>query len=257
MMFNVPEKKKAKNKIVVMTSGVCNEACGMFIHNIKNRGEAIVVGYAGNPKEPNMNYEVGQSPTMHADGGYFLKASSLRLNRQGIHVNMGVAATYKHDYSFRTNIPNEFQVNTVDEVVRLGRFGSARLSNFVGVALEVVEKYKKECNVDGNMIAENSKCSDENDNMGGNPCSGDGLWNWGMCVIDSCDKGMVYDYVNYECVIDVCTYVEGDGMTTTDIVAIVVISCITFVLLIVIIAVIILGVALGYNNKHSKYSIVG
>ena len=186
------------NEIIVFTDGYSYSATSIFIKNLQESGNAIIVGYNGNPSNEHKNdkFDASQSPSS-INVLFSNDTNVINLSKYGILVNgITFGETFNDSYvnKNKTPIPREYIINPIDERSNIyGKYFDFRYDEFINEAKRIFNKYKKECNPDNkNMVLYNSYCKFGNDiQIGGYKCI-DGRWR-NTCQISNCKKPYIFD----------------------------------------------------------------
>ena len=203
--FNTGKHKIRKpNEIIVFTDGVSYSATSMLIKNLQESGNAIIVGYNGNPSDIKKHdkFDSSQSPT--GVETFPNDTNVLKLNEYGIVVNgISNVETFNDSYinKDKTPIPREYLINPIDERSNIyGKYFDFRYDEFINEAKKIFSKYKNECNTNNkNMVLYNSYCKFGNDiQIGGYKCF-NGRW-FSICQISNCKKPYIFDTYAKRCI---------------------------------------------------------
>ncbi|EKE40828.1 hypothetical protein ENUP19_0057G0075 [Entamoeba nuttalli] len=202
-------KKNPRNPtdIIVMTDAFCYSACSLLAKGMKERGNAILVGYLGDPEGEKELYDVGQSPSVVVSPETIFTEQQLSdMDSVSLTMQISFAETYLHDYSYNQTIPREFIIEPVDELQFLDSYNN-RIELFASAALSLYNKYQTDCNPSNDRLVKRSQDCDSKITIehahGGYKCGVDGKWS-DECVATYCDNGYFFDFYNKKCVIDVC-----------------------------------------------------
>jgi len=193
------------NEIIVFTDGLSFSATSILIKNLQESGNAIIVGYNGNPSIAKKDYKFdsSQSPTSLND---LLQndINVINLQKYGIIVNgLSHIETFNDSYvnKEKTPIPREYIINPIDERSNIyNRYFDSRYDEFINEAKRIFKKYEKECNPNNkNMVLYNSYCKFGNDiQIGGYKCM-NGRWH-NTCQISNCKKPYIFDTYVKRCI---------------------------------------------------------
>ena len=193
------------NEIIVFTDGLSFSATSILIKNLQESGNAIIVGYNGNPSIAKKDYKFdsSQSPTSLND---LLQNDTnvINLQKYGIIVNgLSHIETFNDSYvnKEKTPIPREYIINPIDERSNIyNRYFDSRYDEFINEAKRIFKKYEKECNPNNkNMVLYNSYCKFGNDiQIGGYKCM-NGRWH-NTCQISNCNKPYIFDTYVKRCI---------------------------------------------------------
>ena len=193
-------KKKIKNKrnptdILVYTDGFTYSAAAMFIKYLNYNGGGITSGYFLNPNLENKTFDMGLSPTPI-------------LSLPGIIKSLPFVQTFYNPYNL--TCPLEYEITPVDEMANLyfTSFDQEEYDDFVNKSLNIFKKYKTYCNPKNKkLVFVTDKCDGKFKSSythGGYLCGDDGKWTE-TCVPSYCDIGYIFDHINQECIVDVCS----------------------------------------------------
>ncbi len=204
-IFNkIKGKIRKPNEIIVFTDSFSYSATSLFIKNLQESGNAIIVGYNGNPSEKKKKdkFDSSQGPTTVER--FPNDTNVINLNKYGIIVN-GISTLESFNDSFVkqnvTPIPREYIINPIDERSNIyGRYFDFRYDEFINEAKLIFNKYKKHCNPDNkNMVLYNPSCKFGNDiQIGGYKCI-NGKWS-DTCQISNCKKPYLFDTYVKRCI---------------------------------------------------------
>ena len=186
------------NQIIVFTDDYSYNATSLFIKNLQESGNAIIVGYNGNPSVIKKHDKFDSSQAPSAVNVLFKNDTNvINLSKYGIIVNgITFGETFNDSYinKEKTPIPREYIINPIDERSNIyGKYNDNRYNEFINEAKRIFNKYKKECNPDNKkMVLYNSYCKFGNDiQIGGYKCV-DGRWR-NTCQISNCKKPYIFD----------------------------------------------------------------
>ena len=194
-------KKKIKNKrnptdILVYTDGFSYSAAAIFIKYLNYNGGGITSGYFLNPNLENKTFDMGLSPTPIL--------SSLPGNIK----SLPFVQTFYNPYNL--TCPLEYEITPVDEMANLyiTSLDQGEYDDFVNKSLSIFKKYKTYCNPKNKkLVFVTDKCDGKFKSSythGGYLCGDDGKWTE-TCVPSYCDIGYIFDHINQECIVDVCS----------------------------------------------------
>ncbi|KAL7714043.1 VWFA domain-containing protein [Entamoeba marina] len=197
-------------EIVVFTDGYCYSVCSLLAKDLKEKGNAIVVGFEGDPEGDLNLFDAGQSPTFVIDSAATELNESDFITEIGGTLQISFVETYVTNYEYNETIPREFIIDPVDERVHIYKYDETKLGTFAESALEIIEKYKTSCNADNDklhLIKEWDVASDSVDHAYVGYLCDDGVWSTVETPV-YCDKGYFLDLNTRKCVENVC-YVES------------------------------------------------
>ena len=205
-MFNkIKGKIRKANEIIVFTDSFAFSATSLFIKNLQESGNAIIVGYNGNPSEKKKNekFDSSQSPSP-VNLSFKKDINAINLNKYGIIVEgitMGESYNDSYQNKQKTPIPREYLIYPIDERSNIyGRYNDNRYNEFINEAKRIFNKYKKQCNPNNkNMVLYNPSCKFGNNiQIGGYKCS-NGRWH-NTCQISNCKKPYIFDTYVKRCI---------------------------------------------------------
>ncbi len=205
-IFNkIKGKIRKPNEIIVFTDSFSYSATSLFIKNLQESGNAIIVGYNGNPSEKRKHDKFDSSQSPSTINFSFEKDNNvIKLNKYGIKVE-GITSgeTFSDRYinKKKTPIPREYLIYPIDERSNIyGKYNDNRYNEFINEAKRIFNKYKKECNPDNKkMVLYNSYCKFGNDiQIGGYKCI-NGKWS-DTCQISNCKKPYIFDTYVKRCI---------------------------------------------------------
>ncbi len=204
--FNkIKGKIRKANEIIVFTDGYAFSATSLFIKNLQESGNAIIVGYNGNPSEKRKHDKFDSSQSPSTINFSFEKDNNvIKLNKYGIKVE-GITSgeTFSDRYinKKKTPIPREYLIYPIDERSNIyGKYNDNRYNEFVKEGNRIFNKYKKQCNPNNKiMVLYNPSCKFGNTNqIGGYKCS-NGRWH-NTCQISNCKKPYIFDTYAKRCI---------------------------------------------------------
>ena len=211
--FDLKELKQNIRKpteIIVFTDSFSYSATSIFIKNLQESGNAIIVGYNGNPSEKKKNekFDSSQAPspvniTLQND------TNVINLKKYGIIVNgITFGETFNDSYVNKniTPIPREYIINPIDERSNIyDRYNDFSYLEFINEAKRIFKKYETECNPDNkNMVLLDNSCKfDDKNKIGGFKCI-NGKWSK-ECQASSCKKPYTFNTYTKECESNVYT----------------------------------------------------
>ena len=222
-------KKKLKNPrnptdFIVFTDGFSYSATALFLKYLQYYGGGITVGYFAHPDISKPFFDSGLSPSpifdhlrlqIFSPEGYkqFYQSSNIVFQVPGVQ-------TFYNPNNM--SVPLEYEFTPVDEIVDIYEVNINYKYNydiFVNKSLEIINKYKEECNPNNTKLVLVSKdCDGKFENKythGGYQCGENGKWS-NKCVASYCDLGYIFDHVNNKCIIDICTNRDKDDKDDKD-----------------------------------------
>ncbi|KAL7720399.1 EGF-like domain-containing protein [Entamoeba marina] len=215
-MFNLDSSWQIKlqnprkpTEIVIFTDGFCYSACSLLAKDLKEKGNAIVVGFEGDPEGDLNLFDAGQSPTFVIGSADTELEESNNITAIGGTLQISFVETYVTNYEYNETIPREFVIDPVDERVHIYKYDETKLDTFAESALEIIEKYKTSCNADNDklhLIKEWGVASDSFDHAFVGYLCDNGVWSTVETPV-YCDEGYYLDLNTRKCVENIC-YVE-------------------------------------------------
>ena len=207
---NVKGKIRKPNEIIVFTDGYSFSATSLFIKNLQETGNAIIVGYNGIPSKEKKNekFDASQSPSSVKTFNNDLNIINLIL--YGIYVyGITIDEIYNDSYINKniTPIPKEYLINPIDERSNIyGFYNDNRYLEFINEAKRIFRKYEYECNPDNkNLVLLDDHCKfDDKYLIGGYSCV-NCKWS-NKCEISNCLKPYTFNTYTRECVENDLTY---------------------------------------------------
>ncbi len=201
-------KKKIKNKrnptdILVYTDGFTYSAAAMFIKYLNYNGGGITSGYFLNPNLENKTFDMGLSPSPIIRNMWYIGES-----KNTITIQVPFVQTFYNPYNL--TCPLEYEITPVDEMANLyiTSLDQGEYDDFVNKSLSIFKKYKTYCNPKNKkLVFVTDKCDGKFKSSythGGYLCGDDGKWTE-TCVPSYCDIGYIFDHINQECIVDVCS----------------------------------------------------
>ena len=192
--------KRKPTEIIVFTPGFGED--GYFLHNLQESGNAIIVGYNGNPSEDKKNEKFPHSISFTSDEN--IKDDIIdNLKNYGINVNSISLKEYFDDSFINTNeapIPKEYKLNLIDERSYIyGEYEDRRYQEFVDEGKRIFFKYKTHCNTDNkNLVLLSDECKFNDDiKIGGYSCI-NGKWS-NICQVSNCKKPYIFNTYTKSC----------------------------------------------------------
>lgn len=225
--------RRDPRQIVVFTDGFCYSCCSCLVQKMKELGNAIIVGFDGNPYTENTNFDAGQSCSSVLSSEVMISAlpEVEELYELGFTMSLTFIESYSNNYKFNEVIPMEFMKYPIDDRFEYyGQFDETDedlFDKFTTKGLEIIEKYKEKCNPQNDRLVKratecDSKISIEHAH-GGYKCGNDGKWST-ECIATYCDEGYFYDFTNKECVENICAIDSSFGMMIIAIIALIMLT---------------------------------
>ncbi|BFU24573.1 hypothetical protein EHI8A_174350 [Entamoeba histolytica HM-1:IMSS-B] len=214
-LVNNPRKP---TDIVVFTDGFCYSACSLLTKGLREKGNAIIVGFEGDPEKENSFFDAGQSPTFVIEDINTLTPEAFDLHTYGGSMQISFFETYRFKYDYNETIPREFLLDPINERSNLYSYKESMIDSFADEAIQIINKYKNECDSNNKRLVKVDIACDKEILIehahGGYECGDDNKWTK-KCVASYCDDGFKFDYENQKCIIDVC-YSQDDSQSDND-----------------------------------------
>lgn len=209
-IINFNQKRRNATQIIIFTDGLLFSSGSLFMNSIQESGNAIIIGYNGNPsnKKKDIKFEASQSPSytnynIDDENIKYLKNKNIIV--QSITCIESFSDIYlSRNYSF---IPREFDKNLIDERSNIfGEYNDLKYDNFINESKRYLNKYINNCNDENlNLVLLNDSCDFSNKySYGGNTCQ-NGIWS-GSCRITYCDEEFEYNTYLKNCKTEKCIY---------------------------------------------------
>ena len=189
---NIKSKTRKPTEIIVFTDSFSYSTTSFFIKNLHETGNAIIVGYNGNPSEEKKNDKFDSSQSPSTVSTYNNDSNIINLKKYNIIVN-GITIHESFNDSFInknvTPIPREYLINPIDERSKIfGQYNDNRYQEFINEGLRIFKKYESECNNDNpNLVLLNDSCKFNDQNLIGGFTCVNGKWS-NTCKISGCLK---------------------------------------------------------------------
>lgn len=209
-IINFNQKRRNATQIIIFTDGLLFSSGSLFMNSIQESGNAIIIGYNGNPsnKKKDIKFEASQSPSytnynIDDENIKYLKNKNIIV--QSITCIESFSDIYlSRNYSF---VPREFDKNLIDERSNIfGEYNDLKYDNFINESKRYLNKYINNCNDENlNLVLLNDSCDFSNKySYGGNTCQ-NGIWS-GSCRITYCDEEFEYNTYLKNCKTEKCIY---------------------------------------------------
>ena len=209
-IINFNQKRRNATQIIIFTDGLLFSSGSLFMNSIQESGNAIIIGYNGNPsnKKKDIKFEASQSPSytnynIDDENIKYLKNKNIIV--QSITCIESFSDIYlSRNYSF---VPREFDKNLIDERSNIfGEYNDLKYDNFINESKRYLNKYINNCNDENlNLVLLNDSCDFLNKySYGGNTCQ-NGIWS-GSCRITYCDQEFEYNTYLKNCKTEKCIY---------------------------------------------------
>ena len=210
---NYTRKNRKPTEILIYTDGYSFSSSSIFIKDIQEYGNGIIVGYNGNPSNKNKNdkFDSSQSPTAVIQIKNLNKKYYNNLRKYNINMNIPYYEMFNDNYQNNNiiHIPREYEITKIDERSSIyGYYDDERYEEFIKEGLSIINKYNNTdyCNKDNQkLLFISEKCKFENSyTFGGYACDKNGKWNKTNCQKSYCDEGYFFDNYKNKCVKDPC-----------------------------------------------------
>ena len=247
--------KRKPTDIMLFTDGYCFSSCSVLTKDALEYGNAIVVGYSGDPTKDIESFDSGNSPSMYISQNDIGQMSEIDyFNSIGATLTMTIVETFSMNHNYTETIPREFKINQIDERVSLFKFGDNKIGQFIEEAKKIHKKYQDECNPKNKQLVKYADECDESISIehahGGYLCGDDGKWTK-ECVPRYCDTNYTFDAVNMKCVEDPC-YIKQEENLSYDDLKIIIGCCIAAGLLIIIVILVLVVIVVEIQRKRQK-----
>ena len=199
---NIKSKLRKPTEIIVFTDCFSYSATSFFIKNLQETGNAIIVGYNGNPSEKKKNekFDSSQSPSSVVA---YNDSNIINLKKYNIIVNgITTLETFNDSYINKTvnPIPREYLINPIDERSQIfGKYNDDRYKEFIKEGKRIFKKYQTECNNDNpNLVLLNDSCKFDDKNLIGGFTCVNGKWS-NECKISGCLKPYSFNTYTRKC----------------------------------------------------------
>ena len=220
------KRNQKPTEIIVFTDSYSFSAGSFFTKGLKEAGAAIIVGYNGYPGSKKETFDIGQAPTNKIGQKLDLlgKDEYNRLDEKGIdYGSISVGETYRLsdvENGVKPLVPREFLFDAPDERVAIySAYSDDKYDIFMEAAMNVLEKYKTECNPDNlGLHMRNSECDEKINKThmhGGFVCGADGKWST-KCEGYYCDDGYYFNTKTKECVVDLFHSLGDSSFSSMD-----------------------------------------
>lgn len=206
---------KKPTDIIIFLDSYAYSATSIFAKAIQNEGNAITVGFNGNPYLSDDLFDASQSPGPlypFSDTEEYKNLQNLGFVVRAI--TMG--ESYENDYVVEKPTPREYKLDLVDERVdNYEAYSDDKYEIFIEEAKNIFKKYNEEgqCNPKNKKLVlyEEGKCFDFEDDKyahGGYTCGDNEKWST-ECRKYYCELGYYYNLYEKKCMKDSCTYESG------------------------------------------------
>ncbi len=199
---NLKSKIRKPTEIIVFTDSFSFSTTSFFIKNLQETGNAIIVGYNGNPSEEKKNdkFDSSQSPSSVVA---YNDSNIINLKKYDIIVNgITTQETFNDSYINKTGnpIPREYLINPIDERSQIyGKYNDNRYEEFIKEGKRIFKKYQTECNNDNpNLVLLNDSCKFDDKNLIGGFTCVNGKWS-NECKISGCLKPYSFNTYTRKC----------------------------------------------------------
>ena len=210
--INSKTYERKPTEIIIFTDGFSYSATSLFIKDLHESGNAIIVGYNGIPNEKRKKekFNGSQSPSMVITNysTNFLLDDDIEILK---YFNIYLAATFSPSYNdkYQNNsllqIPREFTIELIDERSSIyGSYDDTRYDEFIEEGLRIFKHYNHSCNPNHTNLLYKSDCQFEDKHThGGYLCGNNGNWSQ-ICKPSYCDHGYYFDTYLKKCKKDQC-----------------------------------------------------
>ena len=210
--INSKTYERKPTEIIIFTDGFSYSATSLFIKDLYESGNAIIVGYNGIPNEKRKKekFNGSQSPSMVITNysTNFLLDDDIEILK---YFNIYLAATFSPSYNdkYQNNsllqIPREFTIELIDERSSIyGSYDDTRYDEFIEEGLRIFKHYNHSCNPNHTNLLYKSDCQFEDKHThGGYLCGNNGNWSQ-ICKPSYCDHGYYFDTYLKKCKKDQC-----------------------------------------------------
>ena len=210
--INSKTYERKPTEIIIFTDGFSYSATSVFIKDLHESGNAIIVGYNGIPNEKRKNekFNGSQSPSMVITNysTNFLLDDDIEILK---YFNIYLAAPFSPSYNdkYQNNsllqIPREFTIELIDERSSIyGSYDDTRYDEFIEEGLRIFKHYNHSCNPNHTNLLYKSDCQFEDKHThGGYLCGNNGNWSQ-ICKPSYCDHGYYFDTYLKKCKKDQC-----------------------------------------------------
>ena len=210
--INSKTYERKPTEIIIFTDGFSYSATSLFIKDLHESGNAIIVGYNGIPNEKRKKekFNGSQSPSMVITNysTNFLLDDDIEILK---YFNIYLAATFSPSYNDKyqndslLQIPREFTIELIDERSSIyGSYDDTRYDEFIEEGLRIFKHYNHSCNPNHTNLLYKSDCQFEDKHThGGYLCGNNGNWSQ-ICKPSYCDHGYYFDTYLKKCKKDQC-----------------------------------------------------
>lgn len=210
--INSKTYERKPTEIIIFTDGFSYSATSVFIKDLHESGNAIIVGYNGIPNEKRKKekFNSSHSPSMVITNysTNFLLDDDIEILK---YFNIYLAATFSPSYNdkYQNNsllqIPREFTIELIDERSSIyGSYDDTRYDEFIEEGLRIFKHYNHSCNPNHTNLLYKSDCQFEDKHThGGYLCGNNGNWSQ-ICKPSYCDHGYYFDTYLKKCKKDQC-----------------------------------------------------
>ncbi len=210
-----PDKIIERNSsdIIVFTDGFSVSASSIFIQDLQESGNAIIVGYNGNPSQSQKDelFNSGNSPSPVISNILNDKNFTI-LKKYNITFTVTAFETFDDSYINKSKneflIPKEYLKFNIDYRSDIyGSYSDEKYMEFINYSKILNRKLKEQCPKNSNTFQITKECKFENHTYTGYKCGNDNKW-VKECVPIYCEEGYFFDTKNRICKINQC-YVLG------------------------------------------------
>ena len=205
---NYKKQLRKPTEIIIFTDGYSYSATSYFIKDIQESGNAILIGYNGNPSEEKKNDKFDSSQSPSGSMGEVNRILISNLNKYGITMDITIGESFNDNFQNENNIkiPREYIINPIDERSSIyNKYNDDKYNEFINEGLRIINKYKIECNPKNKklLLLSDSCLFDNNFTHGGFLCDDNGKWS-NVCKPSFCDQGYYFDNYFNICKRDPC-----------------------------------------------------
>ena len=210
--INSKTYERKPTEIIIFTDGFSYSATSLFIKDLYESGNAIIVGYNGIPNEKRKKdkFNASQSPSM-VIGNFsqilFNDDDLATLSYYKLCLGAPFSPSYNDKYQNNSllQIPREFTIELIDERSSIyGSYDDTRYDEFIEEGLRIFKHYNHSCNPNHTNLLYKSDCQFEDKHThGGYLCGNNGNWSQ-ICKPSYCDHGYYFDTYLKKCKKDQC-----------------------------------------------------
>jgi len=195
---DIKQKVRKPTEIIIFTNGYLSGISSLFIRDIQEFGNAIIVGYNGNPsKKEKFDASFSPSINQYSYNNKYKFRFSLTTYESFDNIN-------KYN---EVLIPREYKINKIDEISKIYySYDDSKYNEFISEGKRIIDLYKSKCNKDNKKLVlwDDNVCKFQNHLKGGRLCGNDGNWSKDKCQPTYCEEGFIFYTFNKTCVKDIC-----------------------------------------------------